>query len=259
MRGLTKEAAAAVADQVARARVAAQGVLAALSGLEGESKRMVCVGSLADRVVARLAHLYSWLYSEDPLPASWPTFGPWEKGQARLLEETPDPLLDPEAAPRMKAVRVPEVPWTGTWPPIPGRVLVVVDVQLGIHGAQDPAYLSQLRRAAHTYPGRVLAVCGDGYLSTPADLLPKGTPVIWKDRNDGGSEVYAWLVGAGLVRPGLVVEVCGMNTNACVRDTATGLGGRLKDEAGLANAVRIVLSLCRDDNGMVGFTQEVAP
>ena len=95
-------------------------------------------------------------------------------------------------------------------------------------------------------------------LTTVVAVCP-GTPVLWKDRNDGGNEVYAWLVGAGLVRPGLVVEVCGMNTNACVLDTATGLGERLKNKTGLIGCVRIVLSLCRDDNGTVEFTEELLP
>lgn len=139
------------------------------------------------------------------------------------------------------------------------RVLLIVDVQLGLRAAHDPAYIRELASAIATYPGRVVTICGDGFSITPQDMLPPGTPVLWKDRNDGGDEVYAWLVGAGLVRPGLVVEVCGMNTNACVLDTATGLGERLKNKTGLIGCVRIVLSLCRDDNGTVEFTEELLP
>ena len=141
----------------------------------------------------------------------------------------------------------------------PHRVLLIVDVQLGLRTAHDPAYIRGLANAAVTYPGRVVTICGDGLSIAPQDMLPPGTPVLWKDRNDGGNEVYAWLVGAGLVQPGLVVEVCGMNTNACVLDTATGLGERLKNKTGLIGCVRIVLSLCRDDNGTVGFVQELLP
>jgi hypothetical protein len=76
--------------------------------------------------------------------------------------------------------------------------------------------------------------------------LPDGTKTIWKNENDGGTIVYAYLLGAGLINKETRVSVCGVNLSACVIDTARGIAHRPYEEHALCDHVSVESSLCGD-------------
>lgn len=126
-------------------------------------------------------------------------------------------------------------------------VLVIVDMQVGFVAAQDADLVERINAAVNATVkarGRVISVCFDGH--GMMTTLP-GSGVIWKNEDDGGPMVYAWLVGAGLVhQKDLRVTVCGVNLCACVMATAAGIGQRLYDEHAMCDNVTIDTSLCGD-------------
>lgn len=121
------------------------------------------------------------------------------------------------------------------------EVLVVVDMQTHYAAALDPALIALIEQEAVAVVargGRVVAVCFDGSGESTVKL-PPDTPIIWKNRDPGDAEVYAWLVGAGLARQGLNSRFCGVNLCACVLATATGTVQRLRESSALLNAVQV--------------------
>ena len=128
------------------------------------------------------------------------------------------------------------------------EVLLIVDMQSSYVASQREDLRFGVGREASEVVargGKVLAINFDGGGTSTVSLPDAET--IWKDRNEGGNEVYAWLVGAGLVSRDLRVRVCGVNLCACVYQTAQTLAWRLYEEHGYRDAVSIVVSLCGDE------------
>jgi len=131
------------------------------------------------------------------------------------------------------------------------EVLVVVDMQVAYSAALDPALISSIEEEAAAVVargGRVLAVCYDGSGEISAKL-PADTSIIWKNRDAGDGEIYAWLLGADLIQEGLIARFCGVNLCACVLACATGTAQRLRERTSpVLNAVEVVLHLCGDQS-----------
>jgi hypothetical protein len=128
------------------------------------------------------------------------------------------------------------------------EVLVVIDMQAGFTGAQNESLIERIQdeaRAVVGRGGRVLTTCFDGSGTLTVEL--PGAPSIWKDRDCGSDEIYAWLVGAGLISSNLRIRVCGVNLSACVIKTAIGLAERLHNEHAMCDHVVVEASLCGDD------------
>jgi hypothetical protein len=133
------------------------------------------------------------------------------------------------------------------------EVLVVVDMQAAYVAAQDDTLIESIEEEAATVVGqggRVVAICYDGSGGSTVNL-PAGTPTIWKANDCGGDELYAWLIGAGLVSRDLSVRVCGVNLAACVFRTAIGIGERLYGEHALTHHVTIDRELCGDGSKFI--------
>lgn len=128
------------------------------------------------------------------------------------------------------------------------NVLVIVDMQAGYAAAQERALVGRIRaRAAKVLAsgGRVVAISMNGSGPQTVNLTPT-IPILWKDEDDGGNIVYAWLVGAGLVQPDVRIEVAGTNLCACVMATACGIAERLYEEHAMCDNVTINTKLCGD-------------
>ena len=132
------------------------------------------------------------------------------------------------------------------------NVLVIVDMQTTYPAAGVPELCRRIEAAARAHDGPLVAVNFDEAGASTVDL-PEGTPTVWKGQNDGGSELYAFMVGAGLNRRDVRITLAGVNTAACVYNTACGLSKRLSEEEGVTRPVRIDLDLCGDANHRVLF------
>jgi len=142
-------------------------------------------------------------------------------------------------------------------PAVYNHVLVVVDMQVDYAPARDKDLQARIEAAADAHLGPVIKVQYDG-AGEPTVELGLDIQTIWRDKNDAGDELYAWLLGAHLMTRDLKVAVCGVNLGACVRDTAVGLWHRLANEQGLTGCVSIVQGLCGDESGRVQFVPGIA-
>ncbi len=142
-------------------------------------------------------------------------------------------------------------------PSIYNHVLVVVDMQVDYAPARDKDLQARIEAAADAHLGPVVKVQYDDAGESTVEL-GLDIQTLWRDKNDAGDELYAWLLGAHLMTRDLKVAVCGVNLGACVRDTAVGLWHRLANEQGLTGCVSIVQGLCGDESGRVRFVQGLA-
>lgn len=136
-------------------------------------------------------------------------------------------------------------------------ILVVVDMQASYSAAQDSALCRGVEKAA-AQADHLIHLQYDNCGHPTVDLSEKCVS-LWKDKNDGGNEVYCYLLGAGLIHREMVVHLCGVNMGACVFTTTIGLAQRLFDEHGITNACRIVVDLCGDENNLFRFVQTTKP
>lgn len=132
------------------------------------------------------------------------------------------------------------------------NILVIVDMQHRFPAARDrelidraEAALASVGSSSSRYERAVVLCYDESGMHTIR--FPRGTTdVLWKRGDDGGDEVYAYLVGAGLIDRDLHVFIGGVNTSACVYKTACGVGNRLAEEHGMSDNVTILRDLCGD-------------
>jgi hypothetical protein len=128
------------------------------------------------------------------------------------------------------------------------KVLAVIDMQAAYPAAQSPNLIQRIEAAARAHHSEGWHIVRVNYDGSGADTvnLPLDTRTVWKQQDNGGDELYAYLVGAGLISRDLQVDICGVNLCACVYRTAAGLGERLYIEHAICDAVRIRNFLCGD-------------
>lgn len=128
-------------------------------------------------------------------------------------------------------------------------VLVIVDMQHMYNAARDAELILRvekaLRRELPPCPDVAVLICNDGSGQLTVHR-PSGVPVVWKNESDGGTYLYAFLLGMGVINRELRVLIGGVNMSQCVYRTATGLAARLAEEHGLTDNVTIVRDLCGD-------------
>jgi nicotinamidase-related amidase len=127
-------------------------------------------------------------------------------------------------------------------------VLVIVDMQISYKAAQDAELIARIERYARRVKkqgGHVVEIAMDGS-GHATYSLPFEVPCVMKDQTDGGSILYAYLLGAVPLKDDLRVEFCGVNFSACVYETAKTLADRLSTERALCDHVTIRTDLCGD-------------
>jgi len=127
------------------------------------------------------------------------------------------------------------------------EVLVIVDMQVSFTAAQDAGLIAAIEKEAAAVSergGHVVAISYDQ--SGMSTVSVPGAKMLWKNQDDGGTIVYAYLLGAGLICSDLAVRIAGCNLAACVFATACGLGQRLYEEHALCDHVTVATSLCGD-------------
>ena len=136
-------------------------------------------------------------------------------------------------------------------------VLAIVDMQTDYPAARDKALIQSIETAADSHPGPLVQVMYEGAGESTVEL-GVDVPRIWKQQNEGGDELYAWLLGAHLITRDIHIAVCGVNLWACVRETAAGILQRLSEEQGLTGTVSIIQDLCGDLPGALQIVPELA-
>lgn len=127
-------------------------------------------------------------------------------------------------------------------------VLVIVDMQIGYKAAQDADLIERITEFAqsvHNEGGYVVELAMDnGGRSSFA--LPFEIHTVMKDCAEGGTILYAYLLGAGLAHGENHFVLAGVNMSQCVFRTATSLAERLANEKAMCDHVTIRTDLCGD-------------
>lgn len=136
-------------------------------------------------------------------------------------------------------------------------VLVIVDMQAEYPAAHDGELCEEIRVALRRTWKGVVEVRFQNSGGSTLFSRDVSIPVIWKDRNGGGDELYAYLVGANLIERGTTYYFAGVNRAACVEQTACGLAKRLDEVHGITEACSIVWNLTADKNRWLRIIPEL--